>query len=309
MADIEDSDWKVRDANSYDAVADNFNRLTDRVSVYAAEELANALPTNAKNVLDIGCGTGIVMLSIARRLPKTSRITGLDLSPVMLATARCNAENNGHADRFSFVVGDAEALAMEDCSVDAATSLYAWRHLPHPTKVTAEIFRVLKPGGTFAVAVGSAPSLTSPAGILSAFGRVIGKIEEARGRQLVACQQIDALVDHYLPSAEATEEAGWTKEHHGFAGSLRSLVEGAGFKDGQARWLGKTFIFDSADEFWNLQTTFSSTARKRIADASPEVVSMIRAAFMDQCNAVLERGGKLTYRVGAAFVVAVKPVT
>jgi len=307
MADIEDSDWKVRDANSYDAVADDFNRLTDRVSVYAAEELANALPTKAKNVLDIGCGTGIVMLSIARRLPKTSRITGLDLSPVMLATARCNAENNGHADRFSFVVGDAEALAMEDCSVDAATSRYAWRHLPHPTKATAEIFRVLKPGGTFAVAVGSAPLLTSPAGIFSYVERAIGKIAEMRGRQLVACRQIESLVDLYLPRTEAMEEAAWTKAHHGFAGSLRSLVEGADFEVTQSRWLGRTYSFDSADEFWDLQTTFSSTARKRITNASPQLVNIIRDAFMDQCNAVVGRGGQLKYRVGAALIVAVKP--
>lgn len=307
MADIEDADWKARDANSYDAVADDFNRLTDRVSVYAAQELANALPADMKNVLDVGCGTGIVMLSIARRLSQTTKITGLDLSPVMLATARRNAADQGLVDRFDFVVGDAEALPLKDCSVDAVTSLYAWRHLPDPAKATEEVFRVLKPGGTFAIAVGSAPPLTSPAGIFSSVERVIGKIAETRGRQLVACQQIEALVDRYLPRAEAIEEAAWTKAHHGFAGSLRSLVEGAGFEVAQSRWLGRTFSFDCADEFWDLQATFSSTARKRIADASPESVNIMRAAFMDQCNAVVGRGGKLIYRVGAALVVAVKP--
>ena len=308
MAVIEDADWKTRDANSYDAVADDFHRLTDRVSVYAATELANALPAESKNVLDVGCGTGIVMFSIARRLPKTTKITGLDLSPVMLATARGNAEHQGFGDRFDFVVGDAEALALEDCTVDAVTSLYAWRHLPNPAKATAEVFRVLKPGGTFAVAVGSAPPLTSSAGIFSAVERVFGKLAEMRGRQLVACQQIDALVDRYLPRADATEEAGWTKAHHGFAGSLQSLVEGAGFEAVQSRWLGQTFTFDNADEFWDLQTTFSSTARKRLADASPESVNIIRAAFMKECDAVHARGGKLVYRVGAAMVIATKPM-
>lgn len=307
MADIEDADWKARDANSYDAVADDFNRLTDRVSVYAAEELANALPADMKSVLDVGCGTGIVMLSIARRFSQTTKITGLDLSPVMLATARGNAADQGLVDRFDFVVGDAEALTLRDCSVDAITSLYAWRHLPDPAKATEEVFRVLKPGGTFAVAVGSAPPLTSSAGIFSSVERVIGKIAETRGRQLVACQQIEALVDRYLPRTEAIEQAAWTKAHHGFAGSLRSFVEGAGFEVAQSRWLGKTFSFDCVDEFWDLQTTFSSKARKRIADASPESVNIIRAAFMEQCNAVVGRGGKLIYRVGAALVVAVKP--
>lgn len=307
MADIEDANWKLSDANSYDAVADDFHRLTDRVSVYAAEELANALPADRKSVLDVGCGTGIVMLSIARRLAQTTKITGLDLSPVMLATARRSAADQGLADRFDFVHGDAEALTLKDCSVDAVTSLYAWRHLPDPVKATEEVFRVLKPGGVFAVAVGSAPSLTSPAGIFSYVERAIGKIAEMRGRQLVACRQIESLVDLYLPRTEAMEEAAWTKAHHGFAGSLRSLVEGADFEVTQSRWLGRTYSFDSADEFWDLQTTFSSTARKRITNASPQLVNIIRDAFMDQCNAVVGRGGQLKYRVGAALIVAVKP--
>jgi ubiquinone/menaquinone biosynthesis C-methylase UbiE len=308
MANIEDASWKARDAASYDDVADDFDRLTERVSMYAATELANALPANAKTILDVGCGTGIVMLSVAKGLPESTQITGIDLSPVMLANAKRNAQHYGLTNKLSFIVGDAEALPMDDCSVDAVTSLYAWRHLPHPARATAEVFRVLKPGGTFAVAVGSAPPLASVTGIFSVVERMIGKVAEARGRQLAACRQVEALVDHHLPSLKNSEEANWTKAHHGFSGSMISLVKDAGFKSARSRYLAKTFRFSDVDEFWRLQTTFSSKARKRIADASPEVITLVHDAFVKQCNEVIGNGGNLVYRVGAALVSAVKPV-
>lgn len=307
MVNIEDASWKAHDAASYDGVADDFDRLTEQVSVYAATELASALPADTKTVLDVGCGTGVVMLSVAKGLPETTKITGIDLSQVMLAKAKRNAQQYGLTNKLSFILGDAEALPMDDCSVDAVTSLYAWRHLPHPARATSEVLRVLKPGGTFAVAVGSAPPLTST-GIFCMIERMFGKVAQARRRQLAACRQIEALVDHYLPSLEETEEASWTKAHHGFSGSMLTLVKDAGFESARSRYLTKTFHFFDVDEFWKLQTTFSSKARKRIAVAPPESVSIVHDAFVKQCNAIIGNGGDMVYQVGAVLVTATKPL-
>jgi ubiquinone/menaquinone biosynthesis C-methylase UbiE len=304
----QDAAHKARDAQSYDELAEAFDHFTDMVSVDAARRLVSAIPeARGGHVLDIGCGTGIVTLTAAEQLGPETKISGLDLSEGMLAVATRKAKDRGLAGQVAFVRGDAEALDFADGSVDAVVSLYAWRHFPNPEKAAAEVFRVLKPGGLFAVAVGSRAPLLSPAGIANAFSVLLSKLAQARGRELAANAHIDALVERMLPRTAGDEVAEWTKAHHGFSGSLQKLVSDAGFRILRSGWTGKTFDFSSSEDFWQLQSTFSSMARKRIADASPENAQALRAEFDRETGRVLAAGGRLVYRVGAAIVIARKP--
>ncbi len=65
---------------------------------------------SAKNVLDLGCGTGVVARAVARRAGFTGRVAGVDQSPVFIETARRLAAKEGLGDRVEFQVGDAHAL-------------------------------------------------------------------------------------------------------------------------------------------------------------------------------------------------------
>lgn len=301
------ADFKKVDASSYDALAANFDHHTEKYSIYAVDRLLDLLDlTSSPTVLDIGCGTGVVALTAAQRAP-SARITGLDLSDGMLAFAREKAATMDLGERVSFIKGDAEALELAADSIDAAVSLYAWRHLPNPAKATAEVFRVLRPGGTFAVAVGSGPKLLSADGLQSVLARPARILAKAGGRELSACDHIDALVARMLPLSGAAEEAAWTTGHHEFSGSLESMLAGAGFTVKTSGWVGRTFEVPSVDDFWDLQATFSSTARKRINAAGEAKAAAVRAEFDRECGAVLARGGRLVYRVGAAYVAASKP--
>lgn len=299
--------FKSRDAASYDSLADSFDRHTEKYSGYAVDHLLSAIDLEGRGqIIDIGCGTGVVSLALARRATN-ARIVGIDLSDGMLAFARAKAERLGLADRLTFRKDDAEALSLDDASVDSAVSLYAWRHLPDPGQAAAEVFRVLRPGGRFALAVGSSPTLLSLAGARAAFDTVRRRGAKAIGRELDACEHIDGLVERLLPPGNDDEAAAWTGAHHEFSGSLASLLEGAGFRIVGSDWQGRQYQVPTAEDFWDLQTTFSSIARKRMAEATDAQRQRVRAAFDDDCSRVRSRGGRFIYRVGAAIVCAEKP--
>ncbi len=96
-------------------------------------------------VLDVACGTGVVAITAARR---GARVTGLDLTPQLLDTAR---ENAGVAKvDIDFHEGDVENLPFTDESFDCVVSQYGHMFAPRPAIATAEMLRVLKRGGTIA---------------------------------------------------------------------------------------------------------------------------------------------------------------
>ena len=301
--------FKTKDADSYNAVVDYFDRYTERFTRHMPEPML-ALANVEKNarVLDIGTGTGVVALNVVNDIPGKGFVVGIDLSDGMLATATAKAKSLGLSDNTDFRKMDAENLELEDNSFDACLSLYALRHFPNPDKSIAEIYRVLKPGARIVAAVGSPPELFSSEGIKSALRHVASICRKALGRELNACEFIDALVEKHIPKSVDRETAEWVDDHHhGFTGSIEQLVKDAGYEDIHTSWKGQYSIIESAEDFWLLQMTFSSVARKRIANASNEQIKNLRTEFDETCNQVLAKGGRLVYQTGAAIVSARKP--
>lgn len=302
------SEFKTADAESYDELVDDFDAFTEDFSHYGVDAILDRVPAKpGQRIVDIGCGTGVVTLAAARKFPQAAAVTGVDLSTGMLSFAREKAAREGFADNVQFVRSDAEALEFRDGSFDCAVSLYAWRHLPDPEAATNEVFRVLRAGGTFVIAVGSGPPLLSVHGLRAVLAAPVRRVAQRRGRELSACDQLDRLVEKYLPRGEQNEVADWTVGHHSFSGSLERLLGSAGFRVTGKNWAGRTYAIDDPQDFWRLQSTFSSIARKRIADASPQDVERLTNAFHNECARVQGRGGRLVYRVGVSVLSAIKP--
>jgi SAM-dependent methyltransferase len=101
--------------------------------------------TSGCRVLDVGCGTGVVAVTAARL---GALVAGLDLTPDLLEIAHANARTAGV--QVDWREGDAEALPFEDGEFDVVVSQFGHMFAPRPEIATAEILRVLRPGGTIA---------------------------------------------------------------------------------------------------------------------------------------------------------------
>ena len=102
-------------------------------------------------VLDLGSGGGIDVLLSARRVGPTGKAYGLDMTDEMLALARENQHKAGVAN-VEFLKGEIERIPLPDASVDVVISNCVINLSADKRRVLAEAFRVLKPGGRFAVA-------------------------------------------------------------------------------------------------------------------------------------------------------------
>lgn len=130
-----------------------FTRLFDK---YAAKL---KLPSSAQ-VLEVGCGTGVVVRSLAQRQDFSGIVTGIDQSPTFIDAARRFARDEGVSDRVVFQVGDAHRIEFEDGKFDAVIAHTLISHVTDPKGVIKEMARVARPGGIVAIFDGDYASLT-----------------------------------------------------------------------------------------------------------------------------------------------------
>jgi SAM-dependent methyltransferase len=103
-----------------------------------------------ETVLDLGSGGGIDVLLSAKRVGPTGKAYGLDMTDEMLALAKENQQKAG-ATNVEFLKGEIEAIPLPDASVDVVISNCVINLSADKDRVLRETFRVLRPGGRFAV--------------------------------------------------------------------------------------------------------------------------------------------------------------
>jgi len=100
------------------------------------------------SVLDVACGRGAALIPAARRAAG-GRVLGVDLSPAMVAAAVTALAEAGLAAEVTEM--DAEHLALDDASFDVALCAFGLFFFPDPEAAVAEVRRVVRPGGAFAL--------------------------------------------------------------------------------------------------------------------------------------------------------------
>jgi hypothetical protein len=100
-----------------------------------------------QRVLDVGCGVGHWDRTLARILPETATLIGVDREPLWVGKAAERAAAAGLASRFDYRQASAEALPFEDGTFDLVTCQTLLIHVPDPARVLTEMIRVARPGG------------------------------------------------------------------------------------------------------------------------------------------------------------------
>ena len=144
---------------SYGAITSNLYSQGETADL-PAEALAASLgcgnPTalaqlkTGETVLDLGSGGGIDVLLSARRVGPTGKAYGLDMTDEMLELARDNQRKAG-VENVEFLKGEIENIPLPDNSVDVVISNCVINLSANKDRVLREAFRVLRPGGRFAV--------------------------------------------------------------------------------------------------------------------------------------------------------------
>jgi demethylmenaquinone methyltransferase/2-methoxy-6-polyprenyl-1,4-benzoquinol methylase len=120
------------------------------------------LEDKPQRVLDLGCGTGDLTISIAQLAAESAEITGLDYSLPMLERARQKAIKAGIGRRVEFIHHEAMQLPFPDAHFDSVGISFAFRNLtyknPPGLSHLAEVKRVLKSGGRYVIVESSQPA-------------------------------------------------------------------------------------------------------------------------------------------------------
>ncbi len=216
----EDSASKLYPASELETLPEDVTGL----SMGCGDPITLASLQPGQTVLDLGSGGGIDCFMAARKVGETGHVIGVDMTAEMLEKARANQAKIGFKN-VEFRLGEIEHLPVADGTVDVIISNCVVNLSPDKPQVFREAYRVLRPGGKFAVSdtVTSGPlpetvraSLNEWAGCIAGSleeNEYVSMLKEAGFSDVKITRNYfdDETVDEYIKSAEAGSCCGSEK--------------------------------------------------------------------------------------------------
>ncbi len=198
--------------------------------------------------LDIGCGNGASTEELIARCAPAA-VEAIDPSEYQLAYAR----NRDGARMANFQIGDAQALAFDNDSFDAAIMALVISFLPDPAKGVSEMKRVVRPGGWAAAYMWDIPGGGAPIQPLH-----------------------DALHSLGIDAPRPTSSGASTKD------ALQELWEAAGLASVATRTLRIEVAYSNFDDFWDSNAVPVGPIGKSLEELSPQVKAQLRERLREQ---------------------------
>jgi ubiquinone/menaquinone biosynthesis C-methylase UbiE len=261
---------------------EKWDRFFDEQMAFLNHRLvADARLRAGMRLLDLGSGTGYPALLGAQTVGPTGGVIGLDLAEQMLAVARRKATALGLVNVI-FRTGDVTALPFEANSFDAVTSRFCLMFLPEIPKATAEIARVLRPGGWVAAAVWSSPEKNPSIGL--------------------SMEAIKKVVE--LPQPDPTTPGIFRLAQ---PGDLSGLLHQAGLVEVADQEFLAEWSYASADEYYTSLTEIAAPVQNLMAKLSAAQVQEVRR-LITQAATQYQRGNRVTFPLAVRMVAARKPL-
>ena len=216
-------------------------------------------PAAGERVLDLGCGAGAMSAEIARAVGREGAVTGVDVSPDLLAAARARPGN----DATTFIEGDATTAPLGEALYDALFSRFGCMFFEEPERAYANIVGALRPGARVVLAVWTDVSDNPWAGVpAAALAEVLGPLD---------------------PTAPGTPGPfAWADP-----GTYRGVLEGAGLTLDDATEHDIELVIGDGDDPDPLVrgieiVTVVGPAARRLKDRGADEVAVVRARLAER---------------------------
>jgi ubiquinone/menaquinone biosynthesis C-methylase UbiE len=220
-----------------------YQRITDTLADIQDRIVETLAPSPDRPWLDLACGTGAVA---ERAAAAGAPVTGVDLAPALIETARSRAAERGL--EIDYRVGDAERLELPDASFDAVSSCVGIMFAPDHAASAREVARVTRPGGRIALA-----AWTPTSGIADLF-KLMAPFQpapppsspfawgdEARVTELLGDAFELSFARHISPFHTPSGEAYWELFSTSY-GPTKTLVERLGERREALHWAWVDFF-------------------------------------------------------------------
>ena len=237
----------------------DYDRIADGLTISTDQTLRVAKIRPGDRVLDLATGTGITAIAARER---GAEVTGVDLTPELLAVARSKAKDACFED-IDFREGDAEQLPFADAAFDVVVSTCGHMFAPDQPKVAAELARVTRPGGRVVFLA------WTPEGGLGGWFRITNK--------------------HVPPPAGLASPFNW-----GDPEKVRPLL-GDAFHDitithGDCPQFGA-----SPEEIWELFSTRYGPTVRAVASLQGDALSAFRSELLSYLDGYRAKDGKVRW--------------
>jgi ubiquinone/menaquinone biosynthesis C-methylase UbiE len=247
--------------NEWESVADAWEANRQRVFEFfrtASDWLVKAIgPRPGQVVLDVAAGPGETGFVIAEAVAPEGRVISSDLAPTMVAAARRGATARGLTN-VDCQVMDAQALDLDDDSVDAAISRLGLMLVPDPAAAFRELRRVVRAGGTVAYVVIGTPDQNQWMALM------MGALMQ-NGHQPVTGNPFELGGPFGLSSPDVNAE----------------MLRAAGFVDIQIEQITDAMKVVDADDYWVTQSSLAGPVKATIEQLTEAEQATLRATVAD----------------------------
>lgn len=212
------------------------------------------------NVLDIATGTGVVAMEALKKIGKSGRIVGIDISPSPLAIAR---EEMGNVENVEFIEMDAEDLKFPDRSFDVAISQFALFFFPDTQKALREIKRVLVKTGRIAISI------------------------HGSEENVPYFSSISTSILHYIPDIRP---AGTPNPHRfGKPDTLKAELEKCELKNIDIKSYTYTYNAGTFNDYWKeFMLSAANAIRNRLESMDASIIEKIRSESKEKAEKYLK---------------------